>query len=127
MNAGKFILVKELSLEELKPYLENTDITMHVQSRIDRIAAYKDLENSGIVAGYVIDKGHTNGNEVHIIYHKALIKIYNQNTKKYITPIAARPGQIKRYFGKSPSVYNKVRKEVLHYAWHNVEAGLNNV
>ncbi len=46
----------------------------------------------------VLDKGHKNGAEIHVISSTGIVTIYNQRTKKLITKLIARPGQIKRYW-----------------------------
>ena len=46
----------------------------------------------------VVDRHHKNGPEVHEISDTGIITIFNQRTKKMITKLIARPGQIKRYF-----------------------------
>lgn len=46
----------------------------------------------------VLDKGHKNGAEIHVISSTGIVTIYNQRTKKLITKLIARPGQIRRYW-----------------------------
>lgn len=46
----------------------------------------------------VVDRHHKNGPEIHEISDTGIITIFNQRTKKMITQLIARPGQIKRYF-----------------------------
>ena len=46
----------------------------------------------------IVDKGHKNGAEVHVISSTGIITIYNQRTGKLITKLIARPGQIRRYW-----------------------------
>ncbi len=46
----------------------------------------------------VIDRGHENGAEIHTISTTGIITIYNQRTKKMITKLIARPGQLKRFW-----------------------------
>lgn len=51
-----------------------------------------------VIAQFVVDKNHPNGNEIHTILDNGLIIIQNFNTKKVITYLIARPGQIRRYW-----------------------------
>ena len=53
---------------------------------------------------FTIDRGHKNGAEIHEITDTGIINIYNKNTRKLITKLIARPGQIRRYYknGKAP-------------------------
>ena len=46
----------------------------------------------------VVDRHHKNGPEIHEISDTGIITIFNQRTRKMITQLIARPGQIKRYF-----------------------------
>ena len=43
-----------------------------------------------------LDRGHKNGSEIHVVTDTAIIKIYNARTKKHVTDLIARPGQIGR-------------------------------
>ena len=69
---------------------------------------------------FIVDKGHRNGDEIHTITDNGVIIIQNYNTKKFITCLIAREGQIRRYFangvipievysilGKCREYYNK--------------------
>lgn len=47
---------------------------------------------------FLVDKGHKNGMEIHCITDNAIIIIQNFFTKKIITKLIARPGQIRRYW-----------------------------
>ena len=49
----------------------------------------------------VVDKGHKNGAEIHVLSSTGIITIYNQRTGKMITKLIARPGQVKRYFNEN--------------------------
>lgn len=51
-----------------------------------------------------VDRGHSQGAEIHEITSTGIILIYNERTGKMITKLIARPGQIKRYWeeGKAP-------------------------
>jgi hypothetical protein len=58
-----------------------------------------------MVDGFIIDRGHKNGLEVHSISDKGIIVIHNLNSGKLITKLLARPQQIKRYYestGRAP-------------------------
>jgi len=93
-----FKVVKRLKAEEIKA----EDCTKHYQEKEDRIRAYKELKSGRIIASFLIDKGHSNGYEVHNLYSNRIIRVYNNNSKKAITLLYAREGQIKRYFKNAP-------------------------
>jgi hypothetical protein len=79
-------------------------ITEHaIDDRSSRIEVYEKTFGQGRqVASFVVDTGHRNGKEIHVLTSTRLIKIYNQTTKKLITVLYARPAQIARYFNNAP-------------------------
>ena len=59
----------------------------------------KMLNGDGyIIDGFVIDKGHKDGLEVHSITDTGIIIIHNYHTGKLVTKLIARPQQIERYY-----------------------------
>lgn len=84
-------------LEEVSYQIQTNKITKHAYERLIRIHNI-NLENNPIINSFVVDKKHSNGNEVHVILEDATILIFNQNTNKFITVLFARPHQIKRYY-----------------------------
>ena len=70
------------------------------KDRIKRERFIKKYMNGDgyIIDGFVIDKGHKNGLEVHSITDNGLIIIHNYHTGKLITKLIARPEQIERYY-----------------------------
>lgn len=43
------------------------------------------LSVNGKLYIFIVDKGHKNGKEIHVITENGVINIYNYNSKKYIT------------------------------------------
>lgn len=71
------------------------------------------LSVNGKLCIFTVDKGHKNGAEIHVITENGVINIYNRNSKKYITGLIARPGQLMRYGVTIPdSVLEKARVHV---------------
>lgn len=66
-------------------------------TRVNKANQLIYIENATIIASFEINKGHKNGNEVHVIYNNGVIRIYNINTRKHITDLIARQAQIERY------------------------------
>lgn len=68
----------------------------------------------------IIDRGHRNGAERHVLTDTGIIVIYNVRTDELITKLIARVGQVKRYYedGKAP-------KEVVRLARKHTELGYN--
>lgn len=50
------------------------------------------------VHSFLVNAGHMNGDEIHTITEKGIILIQNYKTKKLITFLIARRGQITRYW-----------------------------
>lgn len=75
------------------------------------------LSVNGKLCIFIVDKGHKNGAEIHVITENGIINIYNRNSKKYVTGLIARPGQLMRYGVIIPeSVLEKARIHVsMHY------------
>ena len=97
--------------------------TQHINTRCERLQIANRLiqsENAKIITIAIVDKGHDNGNEVHIIYNNGIIKIYNANTHKFITVLIARIPQIERY---NIQVTATMRKKVSKH----IEQGYNNI
>ena len=97
--------------------------TSHVVNRSKRLQIAQRLineESAKVVRIAVVNKGHQNGNEVHIIYNNGIIKIYNANTHKFITVLIAREPQIARYQIK---VTKTMRKKISTH----VANGYNNI
>ena len=68
------------------------------------------------------DKGHPNGPELHTITDTGIIIVQNERTKKLVTTLIARPGQIYRYY-INEGLYPP--KELMNIAKEHTEAGYN--
>lgn len=51
-----------------------------------------------VVNDFVINRGHKDGPEIHILTSTGIIIVENYYTKKVVTKLIARPHQIKRYY-----------------------------
>ena len=72
----------------------------HINDRTNRLAKINMLihtENAKIVDAFEVNTGHKNGNEIHVVYNNGVVKIYNKNSKKFVTAIIARIPQMERY------------------------------
>lgn len=117
--ADYFVVLKKLktaSIEDLYSSLK----TQHSSERLERFKAYGDLDlftDAKVIDTFLIDKGHINGPEIHSITNTGLIIIFNEASGKLITILAARPGQIRRYYVSPFPFYVK---QVIDIAYRNV-------
>lgn len=97
--------------------------TSHAVKRSKRLQIAERLiieESAKVVKIAVVNKGHKNGNEVHIVYNNGVVKIYNANSRRFITVLIARVPQIERYKIK---VTRTMRKKInLH-----IKQGYNHI
>lgn len=62
----------------------------------------KYIHGDGYAIDYfIVDKGHSDGAEIHTITDNGIIIIHNYVTGKMVTKLIARPEQIKRYYKNS--------------------------
>ena len=86
--------------------------TSHAVNRSHRLQIAERLiieECAKVIKIAVVNKGHANGNEIHIVYNNGIVKIYNANTRRFITVLIARVPQIERYKVK---VTKTMRKKI---------------
>ena len=97
--------------------------TSHALNRSKRLQIAERLifeESAKVVKIALVNKGHANGDEIHIVYNNGIVKIYNANTRKFITVLIARVPQIERYKIK---VTRTMRKKInLH-----IKQGYNHI
>ena len=111
---------------ELLGYIETFKAggqTSHALNRSKRLQIAERLiieESAKVLKIAVINKGHANGNEIHVVYNNGVVKIYNERTRKFITVLIARVPQVERYNIK---VTKAMRKKInLH-----VKNGYNHI
>ena len=90
--------------------------TSHAVNRSKRLQIAERLiieESEKVKKNAVVNKGHKNGNEIHIIYNNGIIKVYNERTCKFITVLIARAPQIERYKIKvTKTMRNKIKSHI---------------
>ena len=111
---------------ELIGYMETFTaggVTSHAINRSKRLQIAEQLiieESAKVCKIAVVNKGHSNGNEVHIVYNNGIVKIYNANTRRFITVLIARVPQIERYKIKvTKTMRNKIKS--------HIKQGYNNI
>ena len=104
---------------EVMGYIDNFTTcgnTSHVVNRSERAKIAQRLiteEHAKVCCIALVDKGHKNGTEAHVIYNNGIVKVYNANTHKYITMLIARESQIERYDIKpTKTMRNKIKKHI---------------
>ena len=90
--------------------------TSHAVNRSKRLQIAERLiieESAKVLKIAVVNKGHKNGNEIHLVYNNGIVKIYNANTRKFITVLIARVPQIERYKVKvTKTMRNKIKSHI---------------
>jgi hypothetical protein len=69
----------------------------YMEDRKAREAKIQQIGCGKIVSYMVVDKGHRNGPEVHMLSTTGIVTIFNQRSGKMITRLIARPAQVKRF------------------------------
>lgn len=98
--------------------------TSHAVNRSKRLQVAERLiinESAKVVKIAVINKGHENGNEIHIVYNNGIVKIYNANTRKFITVLIARVPQIERYKIKVTKTMRSKIKSHIKQGYNHIE------
>lgn len=99
-------------------------ITAHVANRSKRLQVAERLiieESAKVVKIAVVNKGHENGKEIHIIYNNGIVKIYNERNCKFITILIARVPQIKRYNVKVTKAMRKKIESHVAKGYNHIE------
>ena len=111
---------------ELLGYMDNFTAggqTSHAVKRSHRLQVAERLiieESAKVIKIAVVDKGHENGHEIHMVYNNGIVKIYNEHTRKFITVLIARVPQIERYKVKiTKTMRNKIKS--------HIKQGYNNI
>ena len=99
-------------------------ITSHGVNRSHRLQIAERLiieECAKVVKIAVVNKGHANGDEIHIVYNNGVVKVYNARTRKFITVLIARVPQIERYKVKiTKTMRNKIKSHIKQ-GYNNIE------
>lgn len=71
----------------------------YMEERSSREDLINKIGLGNFVTQVIIDKGHKNEPERHVLTNTGIIVIYNLYTNKMVTKLIARPGQLKRFKG----------------------------
>lgn len=90
-------------------------INKHFESRKKRYARLVNEVGFGrYLDTFVVDRGHSDGLEFHVVYSSRIIEIYNAHTFEKITVIYARDNQLRRYYKPLPKYQFKDFRSGLH-------------
>ena len=112
---------------ELLGYMDNFTAggqTSHALKRSKRLQIAERLiieESAKVIKIAVVNKGHANGNEIHIVYNNGVVKIYNANSRKFITVLIARVPQIERYKVKITKTMRNKSKSHIAKGYNHIE------
>ena len=112
---------------ELLRYMDNFTAcgqTSHAAKRSKRLQVAERLiyeESAKVLKIAVVNKGHKNGNEIHIIYNNGIIKVYNERTHKFVTVLIARVPQIERYNVKVTKAMRKKINMHIKQGYNHIE------
>ena len=112
---------------ELLGYMETFKAggqTSHALNRSKRLQVAERLiieESAKVVKIAVVNKGHKNGNEIHVILNNGIIKVYNARTHKFITVLIARVPQVERYNIKVTKAMRKKINTHIKQGYNHIE------
>lgn len=92
--------------------------THYRRDRKYRERRIKRIGDGEIYAEFIVDRGHENGAEKHVITTNGIIIVYNANSGKLVTKLIARPGQIRRYFAEGEAPAEIIEAAYQHTANH---------
>ena len=98
--------------------------TSHAVKRSKRLQVAERLiieESAKVLKIAVVNKGHANGTEIHVIFNNGVVKIYNEHTKKFITVLIARVPQIERYNIKVTKAMRKKINTHIKQGYNQIE------
>jgi len=126
------IWVKEMSevftIEQIKNLVQTIHLEDERKTRIDM--SFSESNNARIERVFLVEKGHRDGLEIHIVLNDATIFIINNDSRKLITILFARPEQIERLYricNETSNTNLKPPKKLLAKARINKEKGRNNL
>ena len=97
--------------------------TSHVVNRSKRLQIAQRLiheESAKVISIAIVNKGHKDGNEVHVIYNNGIVKVYNANSHKFITVLIASEPQIKRYQIRITKTMHKKIKSHIEQGYNDI-------
>lgn len=85
------------------------------------------LGEGHIIDGFIVDKGHPKGAEVHSLLDNGVIIVHNLMSGKLCTKLIARPQQIRRYYEHTSRELPEEYEKLLELARLHNELGYNEI
>lgn len=101
---SKFISCEKIDLCNIDRDLMSRGITEHLRERNKRVKRALEIDcGAEFVGAFIVDRGHKNGREIHVISENGIIWVFNESKykrgeKALITVLIGRPNQVKRYW-----------------------------
>ena len=70
--------------------------TRHAIDRLARLTLYSTKKGQ-FLGAFIVDKNHEKGLEIHALFEGAIVEVYNLKSGRFITTMALRLGQLRRY------------------------------
>ena len=128
-HGGQFISCQETTNVSIDNILAAEETDHAAYERSERMGLAIKLNGvSKAVATFLVDRGHKDGKELHVLTQNGIIFILNEQKYKkgvpsLVTALIARPGQVSRYFTDEGK---KAPKQMLAAAKAHEEQGFNN-
>lgn len=116
-----------LAIRETKTTMVFKSESFHLAvERSGRVQILNSVLGKGIpVAQFIVDKGHAEGEERHIIHHNGVILVANERKCEKVTMFACRPNYIARYWRALNRRIPTELEYLLETAKRNVMLGLH--
>lgn len=85
------------------------------------------LGKGHIIDGFIVDRNHPHGAEVHSLLDNGIIIVHNLTSGKLVTKLLARPNQIMRYYEHSQRKPPKEYEKILELARQHQILGYNEI
>ncbi len=80
------------------------------EDRKERAKLIERIGLGNIIKEVEVDRHHKNGPEIHKLSDTGIITVFNKRTKKMVTQLIARPGQIRRYYNENETIPTELIK-----------------
>lgn len=75
-----------------------------IEDREERRRVIAEIGEGHLIKEVEVDRHHRNGPEIHQISDTGIITILNKRTRRMVTQLIARPGQIRRYYAEGETI-----------------------